>query len=467
MRIGILAFADSPDAGSTALADWLRERGHIVVEGEKGVSSGAAAAASETERLARADCEAVVFSFDSWVPSGLAVQAALRASGPILLTGSSEAAFFGAAEALLEVGTGFGRALGSIADLSVQALIEQWLRLHAVEQRQRGEAAAQKLYGTRCGAFGSSPSVGSPTVDAARWLSQFGVYYQPFGLREVAAWSRQVAPERVEAGLIWLQAQCKEIRYDGRTLTPGVEGTLARQMRLYLAVKDCCAHEQIEFCTLAELWDGSGDGGMTAVSPMLPAALLNNNVDSEGDKKPVVCATGGSGGGGDANGALTMQLLHHIAEQQPVLSAEIGSCRADSGLIDLIDTGASAFGVARLAENADGRVMTLVPAPEGDGALGAAITLEADAVAAVPEVTFARITRRSGRFVCVIAAGEIVCPAAPGESERRAMQAQFHGGGLNAFLNIWSSPRIHAVSGDHVGALKAACEALDIEPILL
>jgi hypothetical protein len=60
------------------------------------------------------------------------------------------------------------------------------------------------------------------------------------------------------------------------------------------------------------------------------------------------------------------------------------------------------------------------------------------------EQTFARITRRVGRFICVL-------------SRRQVTRVQFA-------LTLMSS-RLHSVPGDHVAAMRAACEALDVEVI--
>jgi hypothetical protein len=109
---------------------------------------------------------------------------------------------------------------------------------------------------------------------------------------------------------------------------------------------------------------------------------------------------------GDALGALTRQLLAFVADDASV---------------------------------ADVTVSNLV---EGDSANA-------------PPATFARISRRRNRFQCVMLTGAVSVAGYTVDCNASRLEA--------ALL----SSRLHTVGGAHIGALRAACEALDIDTRIL
>ena len=72
--------------------------------------------------------------------------------------------------------------------------------------------------------------------------------------------------------------------------------------------------------------------------------------------------------------------------------------------------------------------------------------------------TFARIARRAGRFRCLLLRGVL---RADGVTVAR-WHAPF-----DRLVAVASSPWLHGIAGDHIGALRAACQAMDIEPAIL
>lgn len=116
---------------------------------------------------------------------------------------------------------------------------------------------------------------------------------------------------------------------------------------------------------------------------------------------------------GDANGALTLQLLRLVSGNGPVATAIVAD----------------------------------LP--------GAAARLDNDLPAAASAATVARITRRSGRFVGVLGRGII---------DGRALQLDAAPARLRETL---AADRLHVAPGEHVGALRAAFETLNIEAIVL
>ncbi len=72
--------------------------------------------------------------------------------------------------------------------------------------------------------------------------------------------------------------------------------------------------------------------------------------------------------------------------------------------------------------------------------------------------TFAQITRKRGHFRCLLLRGAL--------RENEDPSARFDCF-EQALFAAAASPRLHAVTGDHFGAMRAACDALDIETVLL
>jgi L-fucose isomerase-like protein len=405
MRIGIMCFADTATAAAgdaaARVGSWLKQADHDVVPAETGVASGVAAA-EEAARIARADCDAVILCLRPGAAPSPVTEASLRLNCPILLLGAPEDAgtFFEAAGTLAGIGVPFGRVLGAADDPAVQEPLRRWLRDHAPAARQRGEEAAQRLYGRRYAHVEADAGGAFPDLDAARWMSQFGVRAMFFGARDLERRAAGIAAERVEAARTWV----------GESL-PAAPLPSAAEIATYLALKDWCAEERIAFCSAH---------GRAAVR-----ALLGADHDHEGAKTPVSCAPPG-----DAHGALSLQLLH-LAAAGPVRAAEI---------------------VARTVSGLD---VTLDPPPPftaagedaGETGNGAATT-----------VTAARIGRRSGRFVCLLLKGELT-PTGGDASLRPDADA-------GRLLDALGSRYLAIARGDHVGAMKAACEALDFEPLL-
>ena len=89
-------------------------------------------------------------------------------------------------------------------------------------------------------------------------------------------------------------------------------------------------------------------------------------------------------------------------------------------------------------------------------------------------VTYARIVRRAGRFLMHIFTGSFEQMSRPKE-ERLAKQTTYEWPHAFARFDMpleplrdeYSSNHIHAVIGDHVAALVAACDLLGIEPVVL
>lgn len=485
MRIGIVTFTDGRArvAKSTEkdcrmfqerLVSHFKRKRHEVVAARK-IVWNYATARSEAERVARAYPDVVIFNFCVWSFPDLTAQVAnLIPEVPILLIGNilpshpGWVAFFASAGTLEEIGRPFGRVLGDIRKVDVQRQVERFLHLHDPDARARGERAALMLHGQRYGQF-DGPSMGMYTghVDASQWIEQLGVHVYHRGQLHLWQMAAKIDADRVAAGLAWLEKHCGEIHYDRKKLTRGPQGTLARQVRMYLALKDFCKQEGIDFCGL------TGQLDMTEWPDLCIAdvqeALLNDIADwEEPHKKPLICATEC-----DSNGALTMQLMHHLTGT-PVLFADLRHYHEKDDLYDLVNSGQHAPWFAKRSADfrRNWKECHIRPASEFYfKAGGGSVQFYA---APAPKVTFGRIVRRHGRFVMHIFSGAFVNMQRR-RAERLAKQTTYEWPHAFARFDIslatlrdqYCSNHIHAIIGDHVAALAAACDFLGIEPVVL
>lgn len=486
MKIGLVTFTDGrkrvaevTNADCTKfqkqIATVLKRMKHNVVEAPKIVWNWATAHQASA-RFAKADIDLVVFNFCVWSYPDLTAQVAnlLPPGTPILQIGNINpshpgwVAFFASAGSLTEMGLPFGRVIGDINDKKVQAQVAKFLAQNEPDQRLRGYAAAMQLQGQRYGEF-DGPSMGMYTghVDQSQWMSQFGIHVYHRGQLHLWQMAQQINPRRVQDGLDWLQKYCGAIKWDNKKLTPGLQGTLARQVRMYLAMKDFCKEEGIDFCGL------TGQLDMTEWPDLCIAdvqeALLNDTADwEESKKKPLICATEC-----DSNGALTMQLMHLITGT-PALFADLRHYFEKEDVYDLVNSGQHAPWFAKQSDDfrRNWKEVTLYPGSDfyfrGGGA---SVQFYAKPC---PKVTFGRITRTAGRFQMAIFTGAFkTLPRAT--EERLAKQTTYVWPHVFAQFDIslatlrdnYNSNHIHAVIGDHVASLVGACRAMDIEANVL
>ena len=479
MKVGILTFTDGRKRCAELLdgdcrrfqsevSNWLKAEGHQPVEFSE-IVWNYRTAIDGADRLNEKECDAVIFNFCVWAFPDFAAQAAIRIEAPILFLGNVNprfpgwVAFFAAAGALDEIGRPFGRALGDLADSEVGANVRDWLRKNG-DKREIGIEAADALRGLRYGEF-DGPSMGMYTghIDPSQWMEQFGIHVHHRSQLTLAYLSESVSAERAEEGVRWLEENCKQIKW-GDLLT---REHLARQLRVYYATKDFCKTEGIDFLGLTGQLDFTEwkDG----ITMDVPEALLNDTVDPEEEKKkPKICGTEC-----DSNGALTMRILHEIADT-PVLFADLRHYFAEEGVYDLVNSGQHAPWFSR--RSAKGRdnwsEVTLHPASSMYFPCGGA---SVEFFAGPCElVTFARLTRKSGIYRMHYFTGSF---ERFGDEKDAKLAGQTSPEWPHAFARFscsneslaqeYSSNHIHAVPGDVTAELAACCEAIGVMPIEL
>ncbi|HID16051.1 MAG TPA: fucose isomerase [Candidatus Atribacteria bacterium] len=484
MKLGIISFTDGRKRVyektkeicfrfQKKIAAYFKEKGHEVLEGNEIVWNWETAK-KQAEYINNFSPDIVVFNFSVWSFPDLTAQVAIRIDAPILFIGNINpaypgwVAFFASAGTLDEIGIPYGRALGDIDDEKVQKKVEIFLKEHDPKARKRGIEVAEKLYGTRYGEF-DGPSMGMYTghVDPSQWMEQFGIHVYHRGQLHLAELAKRIDESRVKKGLKWLESVAGEIKWDGKMLTPGLDGTLARQIRLYLAIKDFVKEEGIDFLGLTGQLDFTEWENYCTMD--LPEALLNDIADwEEEEKKPIITATEC-----DSNGALTMQILH-LLSGTPVLFADLRHYHKDLDLFDLVNSGQHAPWFAKRSGNyrENWKEITLYPASEfylkGGGASVAFYGAPADMV------TYARIVRVEGQFVMHIFTGSFV--ELPKEKmEKLAKETTYEWPHIFAkfdvdyenFADTFSANHIHATIGYYIPELIAVCESLGIKPIVI
>ena len=468
------------------VAGWLQREGHEAVEA-RDIAWNYKTSIETAGQMVNAHCDVVIFNFCVWAFPDFAAQAARdlhAAQVPICFLGNVNpgfpgwVAFFAAAGSLNEFSVPFGRVLGNLDDAAPANDMREWLTLSEPDKRKRGEGAAERLRGLRYGEF-DGPSMGMYTghIDPSQWMEQFGVHVFHRSQLTLAWLCDDVEDGRVLQGLNWLTEHCGKINWNDERLAGGADGHLAKQVRFYLACKDYCKLEGIDFLGLTGQLDYTE--WKQGITMDVPEALLNDTADwEEPNKKPVICATEC-----DSNGALTMQILHHLAGT-PALFADLRHffSRADiqkaggsfdgDGVYDLVNSGQHAPWFSKRSSDftENWKEVTLHPSnpmyfPNG----GASVEFFADSS---DKVTFARLTRKSGKYRMHFFTGSFV---RFGDEVDYRLSAQTSPEWPHCWAvfdcpredlaQTYASNHIHAVFGNWMGELQAACERLSIEPI--
>jgi L-fucose isomerase len=194
----------------------------------------------------------------------------------------------------------------------------------------------------------------------------------------------------------------------------------------------------------------------------LAEAFLNDPYDWSGPKETHVTATEA-----DMDGALTMQILK-LLSGDPVLFADVRHYHADKDVWDLCNSGQHAtWYAARSDDPAENLARThFYPEVFYFPAGGASV----HHLAAPGAATFARLTRNDGRYRMQVMRGDFVqYDAETNESMMRQSTyewphafASLHTE-AGEFLSRFGANHIHAVPGDYVAELRAACEILGVD----
>jgi L-fucose isomerase len=462
-RVGILTMSDGRDfvhkdvekfarGVEDKIVGAMKAAGHEVVRADEVVWTNRLAV-REARRVADARPDLTIFNIPVWAFPHFSMLAAGETPGPLLLFSNVDPQYPGmvgmlaATGSLDQIGRTYGRAWGDVSDEKV---------FRRLEAHVRAAHAVSSLKGSTFGRIGGRPmGMYTAVSNSDQWMQKFGVDVEEIDQWELVRRSEGVDGGKVRRAREWLEEHAAGVHYDGKQLTPEL---LERQVRSYYAM-----HELIEEWNL----DFSGIKGQPELTTHFATmdvteAFLNDPYDWEGPKETHVCATEA-----DMDAALTMQILKRLSGT-PTLFADVRHYHADRGIWDLCNSGQHATWFAARSDDPAENMRHVHLYPEGFyfPAGGASV----HHLAAPGDFTFARLTRKEGRYRMHVLRGAF---EAYDDETNEALMRQSDYNWPHAFarfdapadeiLSRYGSNHIHAVPGDHVEELRLVCDLLDVD----
>ena len=157
--------------------------------------------------------------------------------------------------------------------------------------------------------------------------------------------------DQVEKAFKWLSDNVKEIKYDGKQLTPE---KLKTQIRHYEATKRIVKEKNYDFIGVKCHYEMSRHYCTQCMS----AAFMNDPYDWDGPKEPVVFACEA-----DSDAALTMQILK-LLTGKPVVFMDVRHWDAKNGVMVFCNCGSQSTYYADASDNYKDNLskVTLYPA---------------------------------------------------------------------------------------------------------
>ncbi|GAA4005641.1 L-fucose/L-arabinose isomerase family protein [Allokutzneria multivorans] len=462
-RIGVISFSDGRDyvhdgirdfiaTTEDKLVDRLTAAGHEVVRGKEIVATNTGASAV-ARQVAAAGVDLTVFHYAVWAFPHFTMLAAGATPGPLLLLSNIDpvqpgmVGMLAGGGALDQIGRVHTRLWG---DPDERALIDK------IGVQATASSAVASLRGSTFGRIGGRPmGMNTAVANTDQWQSVFGVDVEEIDQWEIVRRSELADQKEVTRAREWLETNAAGVHYDGKKLTPEL---LERQIRSYLAMRELIDEWNLDFSGI------KGQPEMTQYFATMDIveAFLNDPYDWNGPKETHVCATEA-----DMDGALTMQLLKHIA-RTPVLFADVRHYHADRDIWDLCNSGQHATWYAARSDDPAENLSKVHFYPEVFffPAGGASV----HHLAAPGQMTLARLTRRGGNYRMHLMLGDF--ETYDDETNAQLMrQSTFEwphafarlDAKADDFLSRFGANHIHAVPGDHRAEVRAACELLGVE----
>ena len=461
--VGLMSFSDGRDFAYAVTEEFatrvqrdivaaLERAGHRVIAAPRVIGSNEDAV-REARAIAAKRPDLTIFNYPVWAFPHFTMLAAEATPGPLLLFSNIDPQYPGMVGMLAggggldQIGRVHRRLWGDIGDHGVARDVE-----HVV----RAATAVRRLQGSTFGRIGGRPmGMYTAVANTDQWMRVFGVDVEEIDQWELVRRSESVPDARVRAGREWLEAHAAGVHYDGRALTPE---KLEKQIRSYHVMRALIDEWHLDFSGIKGQPELTNNFGTMDVTE----AFLNDPYDWEGPKDPHVCATES-----DMDGALTMQILH-LLSGDPALFADVRHYHEDLGVWDLCNSGQHAtWYAARSDDPAENlRRVHLFPEIFYFPAGGASV----HHVAAPGHLTFARLTRRDGRYRMHVLTGtfEEFDDETTGRLVKASTPEWPHAfarftASADEFLGRYGSNHIHAVPGDYVNELRDVCRFLDID----
>jgi L-fucose isomerase len=458
-RVGILTFSDGREFAhlrqleatkdfEQRLVDALESTGEVECV-RSAIVWSTELAQSEARRIACSGVDVTVFNYPVWAFPNFSAIAARFAPGPFILFSNMDPQYSGmvallaAAGALEGLGDTTFRVMGDVSEDRVLTRLMTYVRAVSAKNRLRGQVYG--LFG------GRSMGMYTATPDPSLWQKQLGIDIEHIDQWEIVRRCSEVDASRASQGRQWLESLCREVRYDGRVLTPK---KLELQIRSYHAVRSIIEEYNLDFIGIK----GQPELTNSFCTMDVAEAFLNDPYDWEGEHEPIVCATEA-----DSDGALTMQIFKHLANT-PVLFADVRYYHPEGDFWDLSNSGqhATYFAARSMDPARNLSRVRLLPEVFFFPAGGASV----QHVAAPGLATLARLMRRDGCYWMAIASVEVLDP---GDAQAERLGAMTTGEWPHAFVRFkvtadelvetFSANHIHGVYGDYVAELVAVCKA--------
>lgn len=420
---------------------WLRDHFDIL-ESETLCSSAAIASFAQNVRASGAN--SIIAHIPIWANPIFTVKLHNHLALPILLLGndrpdtSSTVGVLGAGGALDQIGCEHVRIFEHQSQESRNKVVA-FCRAAEVRNKLRGQTLG--LFGGRgLGIFTAS-------ADPAQWQSLFGVDIEILDQYEIVKVAESLPIDEVERHTNWLLEQVAGVTYSGVF----TQKTLSKQVRSYLATKILAEKFGFDFIGVKcqpELSDGY-------VSQCVAHSLINGIADADGEKPPLVHACES-----DADGALTMQILHLLSEGKSTALLDLRWFNRNNGTWTLANCGAISPSFFTTDKDNNGlSKMRIMPHVFGQGGGGAL-----PGVVAPQQVTLARLCRKSRQYWMAIVSGraEAHDPAEMENTTAVFPQVFLKSSAGIDFSEKFGSNHIHMVSGDYTEELIAFCRLVGI-----
>lgn len=410
-------------------------------------------AVEESKKMVAQDVDGTIFNFPVWNFPNYTSIAATIGKEPYLFLAKRDPENPGLVGLLCskggidQLGYKYMSVWGDLHDEKLIKKIDNFTRVAHMMSTLKGQTFGV-IGGRSMGMYTAVPSL-------AQWQRQFGVDIEHIDQLEIVRLAKEVPEDKVSKGLAWLKENVAEIAFDGKKLT---EETLSEQIRCYYATKKIVEDYNLDFFGVKCHYELSE----YYVPQCLSAAFFNDPYDFDGKKAPVIM-----GCEADADGTLTMQILHLITEK-PVLFFDFRDYDPEYNCYVFCNCGSQATWFAAAADDAKENLKNVsllptVPMFKGGGA-------HVQYMASPGKVTLARLGRKKDDYWMAIMRGEFI--KVPKEKMRESTWEWPH-----AFVKMninyddiiakFPSNHAHATYGDWVDALVEGCKMLGIKPEVL
>jgi L-fucose isomerase len=422
----------------------LQSLGAVVIDPGEPTTSHQLAA-QHGRMLHNQGAQVLVMYIAAWSYGSAAVAAARECGVPVVLWSDTQVQWTG--------GIGAAVCRGSLEEAGllnsyVYGEMDDPVVRQELEVQILGAAAGTRLRGQTYGLMGSrSLGMYTAAIDANGWMRQFGVEVESWDQLAVVELAKTIPAGDVQRHLQWTRETFGSINVSDEVMDA--------QIRLYLACKEIIAQQGFDFISVRCLPELPS----TFTTLCYAIALLNDTSDADGPKEAVCTACES-----DSNGALTMQILKHLAGP-PALFGDVRSVNLEENQVWISNCGSQPTQFAPTRKDVHWQQHGF---KEFHWKIGACTP---QYVAKDGAVTLARLTRAAGEYVMLIAQGE--CILEPREKLKRTYWecAPFAFVRLKAdarhFAQSLRSNHIHMVYGEYLPHLLETCRALGIRPIVV